>query len=174
MHDRSRAPLQDALVAVRLCGTLEETEPRRRGNCLAHLATAAEMAERFRDHPEAVAETAGWPSALRFDLTRDLGYRYPGVRGSRRRPGAGGDLPGAARASLRGHAPSTPEATRRLEDELAVIRGLGLSGFFLLHYDLLELAREVAVEVRGPRLGADAAAARAAGAARASARSSAT
>ena len=31
-----------------------------------------------------------------------------------------------------------------------MIRHLGLSGFFLLHHDLLELAREVAVEVRGP------------------------
>ena len=31
-----------------------------------------------------------------------------------------------------------------------MIRKLGLSGFFLLHRDLLELAREVAVEVRGP------------------------
>ena len=30
-----------------------------------------------------------------------------------------------------------------------MIRGLGLSGFFILHRDLLELAREVAVEVRG-------------------------
>ena len=31
-----------------------------------------------------------------------------------------------------------------------MIRSLGLSGFFLLHRDLLELAREVAAEVRGP------------------------
>ena len=31
-----------------------------------------------------------------------------------------------------------------------MIRALGLSGFFLLHHDLLELAREVAAEVRGP------------------------
>ena len=31
-----------------------------------------------------------------------------------------------------------------------MIDGLGLPGFFLLHRDLLELAREVAVEVRGP------------------------
>ena len=30
-----------------------------------------------------------------------------------------------------------------------MIRTLGLSGFFLLHHDMLELAREVAVEVRG-------------------------
>ena len=31
-----------------------------------------------------------------------------------------------------------------------MIAKLDLSGFFLLHRDLLELAREVAVEVRGP------------------------
>ena len=42
------------------------------------------------------------------------------------------------------------EAERRLEEELRVIRHLGLSGFFILHRDLLELAREVAVDVRGP------------------------
>ncbi|MEA2441202.1 MAG: error-prone polymerase, partial [Thermoleophilaceae bacterium] len=40
-------------------------------------------------------------------------------------------------------------ARQRLEDELELIRGLGLSGFFLLHRDLLELARDVAAEVRG-------------------------
>ena len=31
-----------------------------------------------------------------------------------------------------------------------IIAALGLSGFFLLHRDMLELAREVALEVRGP------------------------
>src|SRR5207249_1972180 len=41
------------------------------------------------------------------------------------------------------------EADGRLEEELRVIRHLGLSGFFLLHRDMLELAREVAAEVRG-------------------------
>ena len=46
--------------------------------------------------------------------------------------------------------PQRAEAERRLEEELALIRELRLSGFFLLHQDMLELAREVAVEVRGP------------------------
>src|SRR5213078_978097 len=58
MHDRSRARLQDALAAVRLHGTLEETEPQRRGNDSAYLCFAGEALARFRDHPEAVAETA--------------------------------------------------------------------------------------------------------------------
>src|SRR5205085_3051478 len=35
-------------------------------------------------------------------------------------------------------------------EELRIIEALNLPGFFLLHHDLLELAREVAVEVRGP------------------------
>src|SRR5205807_8742361 len=38
----------------------------------------------------------------------------------------------------------------RLREELRIIEALGLPGFFLLHHDMLELAREVAVEVRGP------------------------
>ncbi len=45
--------------------------------------------------------------------------------------------------------PERAEAERRLEEELTMIAKLGLSGFFLLHYDILELAREVAAEVRG-------------------------
>jgi error-prone DNA polymerase len=37
-----------------------------------------------------------------------------------------------------------------LREELALIEELGLGGFFLLHWEVLELAREVALEVRGP------------------------
>ncbi|MDP9227907.1 MAG: error-prone DNA polymerase, partial [Actinomycetota bacterium] len=41
-------------------------------------------------------------------------------------------------------------AEARVQEELRVIDHLGLAGFFLLHRDMLELAREVAIEVRGP------------------------
>src|SRR3954468_8383775 len=78
MHHRSRAALQDALVAVRLHGTLESTEPGRRGNSSSALASPEAMAARFREHPDAVAESAHLGQRLDFDLTRDLGYRYPG------------------------------------------------------------------------------------------------
>ncbi len=148
MHRPERAALQDTLVAVRLCGSLEETEPRRRANGSSYLAPAAEMAARFRDHPEAVAEAGQLADRLRFDLNHDLGYRYPGAED----PGADRALAELCRARLEHRYAGTPEhdeATRRLEDELALTRKLELSGFFLLHYDILELAREVAVEVRG-------------------------
>ena len=37
----------------------------------------------------------------------------------------------------------------RLEEELQLIGELGLAGFFLLHWEVLELARDVAIGVRG-------------------------
>src|ERR687887_297003 len=107
------------------------------------------MEGRFRDHPGAVAERGRLAERLRFDLTEDLGYRYPGAEDEtadrRLREVCASRLEEryAGRRTRR-------EAERRLEEELGVIRRLGLSGFFLLHRDMLELAREVAVEVRGP------------------------
>ncbi len=75
------------MVAVRLGATLDETEPRRRGNSSHVLAPPERMAERFADHPEAVHESGRLAERLRFDLTEDLGYRYPGAEDadSRRR-----------------------------------------------------------------------------------------
>jgi len=151
-HSRRRARLQDAFVAIRLGTTLEASEPRRRGNSSSALASPAAMAKRFAEHPAAVAETLRLAERLHFDLTAELGYRYPGSED----PGADRELAavcrvrlderyGGAKAARRG------EAASRLEAELATIGKLGLAGFFLLHRDLLELAREVAREVRGPQ-----------------------
>ena len=84
------------------------------------------------------------------------------------------------RPAGRGWSSATPgsahrrEAERRLEEELATIRNLGLSGFFLLHRDLLELAREVARRGARARSRRARSCRRAAAAAPASARSSAT
>ncbi|MCB0877106.1 MAG: error-prone DNA polymerase [Solirubrobacterales bacterium] len=148
-HDRSRMPLQDALVAVRLGGTLESTEPERRGNGSAALISPERAAARFRDHPDAVAETERLAERLRFDLTTDLGYSYPGAEdGSADRRLA--EACHARFGERYGGKAERAEAERRLEQELSLIAGLKLSGFFLLHRDILELAREVAVEVRGP------------------------
>ncbi|HEX5928329.1 MAG TPA: error-prone DNA polymerase [Solirubrobacterales bacterium] len=149
-HHPGRADLQDAFVAVRRGEMLEECEPFRRGNRSSVLAAPAAMARRFAEHPEAVAETLRLAERLRFDLTRELGYRYPRSE----EPGADRDLAGLCHRLLAERYRDEPargreEATARLEEELGTIRHLGLSGFFLLHHELLELAREVAAEVRG-------------------------
>jgi error-prone DNA polymerase len=148
-HDRRRAPLQDALVAIGRCETLEESEPFRRGNSTSALTSPGAMAARFAEYPEAVAETGRIAERLRFDLTEQLGYRYPGSED----PGADAELARLCAHHLEERYSGNArllEAQWRLEEELAIVRKLGLSGFFLLHRDLLELAREVAAEVRGP------------------------
>ena len=78
-HTPARARLQDAFVAIREHTTLDASEPLRRGNHSHVLATPEAMAARFADHPDAVAETERLADTLRFDLTSDLGYRYPGA-----------------------------------------------------------------------------------------------
>jgi error-prone DNA polymerase len=148
-HDKTRAALQDALVAVRLGRTLDECEAQRRGNRSHVLASPQAMAERFQDHPDAVTETLRIAERIEFDLRRDLGYAYP-RQGD---PEADRELAAVCRARMDERYPKRGEraaADPRLDEELAVIRKLGLSGFFLLHRDMLELAREVAAEVRGP------------------------
>jgi len=147
-HHPDRARLQDAFVAVRLLSTIDQTEPQRRGNGTSVMASPSEMAARFADHPEAVAETARIAERIEFDLTRDLGYRYPGAEDSEADRKLA-ELCGARLYERYPHNGENGEARARLEQELGVIRKLGLSGFFLLHHDMLELAREVAVEVRG-------------------------
>jgi error-prone DNA polymerase len=150
-HARSRAPLQDAFVAVRLHTTLDASEPERRGNFSHVMASPAAMANRFPEHPEAVAETARLAERLRFDLSSDLGYRYPGAEDAE----AMRKLAELCQTRLHDRYRETAgdlheRAASRLEEELRIIEALGLPGFFLLHHDMLELAREVAVEVRGP------------------------
>ena len=115
------------------------------------LLSPAEMAERLPRDAAARARARS-PTGCTFDLTQELGYRYPDFS----------DGPDPADVQLRaicerafderygsanGH---KRRARERLDEELALIARLGLAGFFLLHWEVLELARECALEVRGP------------------------
>ena len=150
-HSRARTRLQDAMVAVGLGKTMDECEPQRRGNSSHALAPPEAMAARFAEHPDAVEESGRLAERLTFDLTSDLGYSYPGSED----PEADAKLARACADALAERYPrgaARSRAAARVDEELKVIRHLDLSGFFLLHRDMLELAREVAVEVRGPSL----------------------
>jgi error-prone DNA polymerase len=152
-HAPRRTLLQDALVAIRCRTSLDGCERERRGNREAVLRRPEEMLERFAGIDRAAAErTVALAERLTFDLTEELGYRYPDF--SDRADPAIRQL-----AAICDHAfverydasdtASRAKARARLEDELALIGRLGLAGFFLLHHEVLELARECALEVRG-------------------------
>jgi len=150
-HDGTRAPLQDALVAIRHRTSLEGSEPERRGNHEAILRAPGEIADRFPLDREAVERSGQIAERLEFDLTQELGYRYPDFSGQAEPAIA--QLTRVCRrafeerySGLNGH---KRNARARLDEELALIDEIGLAGFFLLHYEVLELARDVANEVRG-------------------------
>jgi error-prone DNA polymerase len=150
MHHLRRARLQDALVAIRCRTSLDGCERERRGNHESVLLPPHEMVERLpRDAALRTHEVA---ERCVFDLTQELGYRYPDF--------SDGVDPADTQlrdicerafvdryANANGH---KRQARERLEDELQLIAKLGLSGFFLLHWEVLELARACALEVRGP------------------------
>jgi error-prone DNA polymerase len=150
-HHPRRAALQDALVAIRYRTSLEGCEPERRGNHESVLLPPEEMFDRFPDDRQSVLRTAELAAGLTFDLTEGLGYRYPDFSDGFETPD--GQLRNVCEQAFSTRYPSNSllqgQARRRLDEELALIAELKLSGFFLLHWEVLELAREVALEVRG-------------------------
>ncbi len=151
-HSVERARVHDVLVAIRCNGTLEACEGERFGNLAPVLRSPEQMARRFADHRDAVAATRRIAESIEFDITSGLGYRYPALADA---SGRGPDMVLAerCRGELEGRYAGSAlllQARGRLEQELEVVRRHGLSGFFLLHADILDLAREVALDIRGP------------------------
>jgi error-prone DNA polymerase len=151
-HDSRRTSLQDVLVAIRNRTSLDGCERERRGNRESVMRPPSELLELFSDDRDAVRRTVELADRLEFDLTAELGYRYPDF--------SDGEEPAIRRLAQvceAAFADRYPPSNRlllgaartRLRDELALIDELGLAGFFLLHWEVLELARECADEVRG-------------------------
>jgi error-prone DNA polymerase len=149
-HTPERALLQDAFAALRHGLTLDSSDPVRRPNHTHVLTRPEAMVARFAEHPEAVVESVRLAETLEFDLCKDLGYSYPGAE----RADAARALAQVCQAHFAVRYPRGSrhheQAAARLQRELATIQELGLSGFFLLHHEIFELAKEVALQVRGP------------------------
>jgi len=146
-HLRGRHQLHDALVAIRLCRTLEETHRGRRANSEFFLKNPDEMAALFREFPESVKNTLKIADRCTFDLTRDLDYRFPDY------PVPEGYTPHSYlehlchEASLRRYGSADGRVQSRLEKEFRLIRKHNLAGFLLIYHDIIQLAREVMVDL---------------------------
>ncbi len=152
-HVADRHRLQDVLVAIRNRTTVDDSHALRRPNACFHLASPREMVWRFASRPDALRNTRAIAERCRaFDLTADLGYRFPDFRGSGAAPAMRVLQQVCRRAFEIRYPPGSGyrrEAEERLATELALVDRHDLAGFFLVYHDILELAREVAHRVRG-------------------------
>ena len=151
-HRRERHRLHDVLVAIRHRTTLDGAHHVRHANSEFYLRPPDAVAALFQDCRDAVATTQLLAERCRgFDLTRDLGYRFPDFHGAARAR-APQALAEQCRARLDERypcgSPHRDEAERRLAEELRLIARHELSGFFLVYHDLFDLARAVAADVR--------------------------
>ena len=152
-HRPERHRLQDVLVSIKNRSTLDGAHGARRANRLFHLAEPWEMRHRFQSRPEALTNTLLIAErCASFDLTEDLGYEFPNFEGSAR--GEALETLAAiclAKISTLYEPGSTAEkdAEDRLHTELRLVDLHGLAGFFLVYRDIMDLAVQVAREVRG-------------------------
>ncbi len=143
----------DVLTSIRHRTSLDEAGMLLQQNANRHMRGAAEMRNLFRDVPTAVAETVELSSRLQF-VMKDMGYQfplYPIPEGEtmdtflhkRTMEGVANRYGCKASAKLR------RKADKQVEKELALIAKLGLAGYFLIVWDIVEFCRKNGILVQG-------------------------
>ena len=140
--------LQDILVCIRNRTNLDNSHHLRRPNSEYHLKSAAEMAWLFRDSPGAVENTMLLAEAC--DFTPDFSsYRFPDF------PVPEGDTTEHFLEKLcwekvpERYGAVTTEVERRLNEELDLAKRLGLAGYFLTVWDIMEFSRKNGIPAQG-------------------------
>jgi error-prone DNA polymerase len=143
----------DVLTAIRHGCSLDEAGLLLQQNSKRHLRSAADMAALFRDVPEAIAATAELSDRLMFQMN-DMGYEFPHypLPGTetmdsflRKRTLEGVVRRYSCKASVKLRA----RAETQVDHELALIAKLGLAGYFLIVWDIVEFCRKNGILVQG-------------------------
>ncbi|MDA1129356.1 MAG: DNA polymerase III subunit alpha [Chloroflexi bacterium] len=146
-HVPERHRLQDALVSIKHNRSLEETHKERRANNQFYLKSTEEMAALFAKCPEAIKNTLRIAERCSFDLTKDLAYRfpdYPVPEGAT----AQSHLEDLCRqAAERRYGGMNQKVQDRLQEELRLIGKHNLAGFFLIYYEIIQMARQIMIEM---------------------------
>ena len=149
-HDTSRARLHDSLTAMRMNSSLSEIRNSLKVNCNYDLQTRDVMEQRLRKYPESLtntlvlAERCSNFSALDFVTSS---YRFPDVPTP-----PGHDAQSwlerlCEESAARRYGGIDRRVRERLDEEFELIRKHGLAGFFLVYHRVVELAREVMLEL---------------------------
>jgi len=138
----------DVFTSIRNHRTLETA-----GRLLAktsdcYLKTPAQMARLFHDVPEAIANTAVLTSRLQFTL-KDLGYTFPKFPVGDNETMASFLRKRTEEGALERFRPYDEKSRRQIERELRLIEKLGLEGYFLIVWDIIQFCRKNNILVQG-------------------------
>ncbi len=141
-------PLFDVLTCIHHHTDLATAGRRLAPNAERYIKSPAQMAALFADHPRALANTLGLAEQLQFTMA-DLGYRFPEY------PVPSGETQASflrritdvgARNRYR---PYHDKARAQIARELDLIEKLGLAGYFLIVWDIVNFCRQHDILVQG-------------------------
>lgn len=138
----------DVFTCIREHTHLDAAGTRLAKNGERHLKSAEEMQALFRDRPEALANTLRLANRLEFSL-ENIGYHFPDY------PVPDGHSMDSFLRTLvlfgaqQRYESISSKVKKQLEFELALIRKLGFSGYFLIVWDIVNFCRENNVMVQG-------------------------
>ncbi len=142
-------PLHDILTCIAAGTTIAKAGRLLAANAERHLKPAREMARRFTDHPQAVAETKRLFDCVNFDLGQ-LAYEYP------HEPVPGGYSPQdwleelvRTKAAARWPEGIPPGMQALLDEELPTIARLNYAPYFLTVHDIVAFAQGEGILCQG-------------------------
>ena len=138
----------DVFTCIREHTHLDAAGTRLAKNDERHLKSAQEMKALFRDQPNALTNTLRLADRLEFSL-ENIGYHFPDY------PVPDGHSMDSFLRTLvlfgaqQRYESISSKVKKQLEFELALIRKLGFSGYFLIVWDIVNFCRENNVMVQG-------------------------
>src|SRR5438876_1367407 len=138
----------DVFTSIRNHCTLETAGRLLTKTSDCYLKTSAQMARLFYDVPEAIANTAVLASRLQFTL-KDLGYTFPKFPVGENETMASVLRKRTEEGALERFRPYDEKSRRQIERELRLIEKLGLEGYFLIVWDIIQFCRKNNILVQG-------------------------
>jgi error-prone DNA polymerase len=140
----------DVFTCIRHHRTLETAGRLLAKNSERHLKTPAQMLRLFHDLPSAVANTIELSSRLQYTL-EDLGYKFPKYPVGDSETMASFLRKRTAEGALNRFRPYDDKSRVQVERELSLIERLGLEGYFLIVWDIVQfcLKNNILIQGRG-------------------------
>ena len=146
-HEKYRQHLQDVLVAIKYNQSLETSTPYLKTNNHYHLKSSQQMEKLFRDIPEAIKNTLKIAERCSFNLISDLKYQFPNYPVPKGHTQTSFLKELCQAAAIRRYGEINSRISDRLEEEFRLIEKHNLSGFLLIYHEIIQIAREVMVDL---------------------------